>query len=238
MFPDFVGIGAQKAGTTWLHRNLQAHPGIWMPREKELHYFDEKIKQEGWLWDRLRGDRPMDKRWRRQAETRLRQLPKERSLRGAGWDLKYFLGRPDDGWYASLFEAGGGKVTGEATPDYAILDRDEVAHVYGIMPDAKIVFMMRSPLERPWSAMDMRTRIRGESIEEIKDKKFYRRFDNKGSRIRTEYSRTLENWGAFYPADRIFVGFLEDVHFFPDRLLGDLYAFLGVAPDFRPPAGA
>ena len=44
--PDFIGIGAQKAGTTWLHRNLQAHPEIWMPTEKELHYFDEKIKAE------------------------------------------------------------------------------------------------------------------------------------------------------------------------------------------------
>ena len=83
--------------------------------------------------------------------------------------------------------------------------------------------------------MDMRTRIRGESIEEIADRKFYRRFDARGSRLRTEYSRTLENWGAFYPEERIFVGFLEDVHFFPDRLLEDLYGFLGVDPDFKPP---
>lgn len=235
MFPDFIGIGAQKAGTTWLHHNLQAHPEIWMPKEKELHYFDEKIKQEGGLLRRLRGDRPMDKRWRRQAKSRLRRVPKGPFGQDLGWDLRYFLGSPDDRWYASLFAPGGGKVTGEATPDYAILDKDEVAHVYEIMPHAKIIFIMRSPLERPWSAMDMRTRIRGESIEEIKDKKFYRRFDAHGSHIRTEYSRTLENWGAFYPADQFFVGFLEDVHFFPDRLLQDLYGFLGVDADFEPP---
>jgi hypothetical protein len=42
-FPDFLIIGAQKAGTTWLHRNIQTHPQIWMPKEKELHYFDEKL---------------------------------------------------------------------------------------------------------------------------------------------------------------------------------------------------
>ncbi len=235
MLPDFIGIGAQKAGTTWLHHNLQAHPGIWMPKEKELHYFDEKIKQEGGLLRRLRGDRPLDKRWRRQAKSRLRRMPKGPFAQDLGWDLRYFLGTPGDGWYASLFEPGGGKVTGEATPDYAILGKDEVAHVYEIMPDAKIIFIMRSPLERPWSAMDMRSRIRGESIEEIKDRKFYRRFDARGSRLRTVYSRTLENWGSFYPEEQIFVGFLEDVHLFPDRLLGDLYAFLGVDPDFRPP---
>ena len=54
MFPDFIGIGAQKAGTTWLHRNLQAHPGIWMPKEKEIHCFDEiKSKPVGYgSWSR------------------------------------------------------------------------------------------------------------------------------------------------------------------------------------------
>jgi hypothetical protein len=40
--------------------------------------------------------------------------------------------------------------------------------------------------------------------------------------------RTLGNWGSFYPEDRIFVGFLEDVHFFPEELLRRLYGFLGV----------
>ena len=235
MFPDFIGIGAQKAGTTWLHRNLQVHPGIWMPKEKELHYFDEKIKQGGGLLGKLRGDRPSDKRWRRQAKSRFRRLPRGPFAQDLGWDLRYFLGRPNDGWYASLFEPGGGKVTGEATPDYAILGEDEVAHVYEIMPYAKIIFMMRSPLERPWSAMDMRTRIRGESIEEISDAKFFRRFDARGSRLRTEYSRTLDNWSSSYPPEQIFVGFLEDVHFFPEKLLKDLYTFLDVDPNFEPP---
>ncbi|AHY45759.1 Hypothetical Protein RradSPS_0476 [Rubrobacter radiotolerans] len=40
MYPHFIGIGAQKAGTTWLDRNLECHPGIWMPPRKEIHYFD------------------------------------------------------------------------------------------------------------------------------------------------------------------------------------------------------
>lgn len=38
--PDFLGIGAQKAGTTWLHENLQCHPELYLPAEKELHFFD------------------------------------------------------------------------------------------------------------------------------------------------------------------------------------------------------
>jgi hypothetical protein len=235
MFPDFIGIGAQKAGTTWLHRNLQAHPQIWMPKEKELHYFDERIKQQGGPWSRLLGRRPVDKRWRRQIGTRFKRLPRKVSWQDIAWDLRYFFKRPGDEWYASLFEQGKGRVTGEATPDYSILETDTIAHVHRLMPDAKIVFMMRSPIERPWSAMDMRLRLRGQSVDQVKDRKFYRRFDNKGSRLRTGYLGTLERWGAFYPEEQIFVGFLEDVRFFPQELLRSLYEFLGVDPAFEPP---
>ncbi len=37
--PDFICIGAQKAGTTWLHRQLSGHPEIFLPPGKELDYF-------------------------------------------------------------------------------------------------------------------------------------------------------------------------------------------------------
>jgi len=39
-FPDFLVIGAQKAGTTWLFQNLRMHPQVWLPPEKEIHFFD------------------------------------------------------------------------------------------------------------------------------------------------------------------------------------------------------
>jgi len=34
--PDFIIIGAQKAGTSWLHTNLRRHPAIWVPGT-EMH---------------------------------------------------------------------------------------------------------------------------------------------------------------------------------------------------------
>jgi hypothetical protein len=37
--PNFVLIGAAKAGTTSLHRWLGQHPDIFVPRQKELHFF-------------------------------------------------------------------------------------------------------------------------------------------------------------------------------------------------------
>jgi hypothetical protein len=37
----FLGIGAQKAGTTWLYAMLSRHPGIRFPAGKEVHFWDQ-----------------------------------------------------------------------------------------------------------------------------------------------------------------------------------------------------
>lgn len=37
--PEFLVIGAQKAGTSWLHHNLREHPGFFLPEAKDQAYF-------------------------------------------------------------------------------------------------------------------------------------------------------------------------------------------------------
>ena len=237
--PDFIGIGAQKAGTTWLSHNLQLHPDIWMPRNKELHYFDDRIRDPSnpvsRLYSRITGKGHVNRRWRRQVKGRLRshlnRLPGQDLL----WDLKYYAGAPDDGWYVSLFTPGRGKVKGEITPAYSTLPIDEVAHVHEVVPEAKIIFMLRNPIERAWSQFVMRLDRSGQKdLGLTRQRKLLRNVDREGSRSRTDYLHALENWTAFYPEERIFVGFLEDIHFYPEELLGSLYRFLGVDASFRP----
>jgi hypothetical protein len=43
--PDFIVVGAMKAGTTSLAAWLRAHPQVFLPQQKELHFFDT-------LWSR------------------------------------------------------------------------------------------------------------------------------------------------------------------------------------------
>lgn len=238
LYPDFIGIGAQKAGTTWVSRNLQLHPGIWMPTIKELHYFDEKIEDSPnpvlRIYKRLTSDRVVDRRWRRQLGTRLERHVKGSSKESLSWTLRYYFGRPDDGWYASLFEPGRGSLVGEITPEYAILDPGRISRVHDLAPDAKLIFMMRNPVERAWSQAVMGFDKKGRNVSTVSDGTLHSIFDREGSRLRTDYLRTLENWGSYYPEEQIFVGFLEDVHFFPEDLLSSLYAFLGVDSSFRP----
>jgi CHAT domain-containing protein len=41
---EFLICGAQKGGTTALHGYLQRHPQLYLPNQKELHYFDNEDK--------------------------------------------------------------------------------------------------------------------------------------------------------------------------------------------------
>lgn len=177
MYPDFLGIGAQKAGTTWLYRNLISHPRIWMPR-KELHYFDRKLD---------RGDK----------------------------------------WYVEQFAAGEGYVTGEITPAYSTLGLDEVSHVHTLLPGIKIIFLMRNPIERAWSQAVMRYERQGGVTTE---EEFMSFLELSSRRRLSDYLRTLSNWRNFYPEASIFVGFLEDIHFYPDLFLHRVHDFLDITP--------
>lgn len=46
LLPNFVVVGAAKAGTTSLFRYLQQHPDVYLPARKELHYFTYDLLTE------------------------------------------------------------------------------------------------------------------------------------------------------------------------------------------------
>jgi hypothetical protein len=145
------------------------------------------------------------------------------------WDLLFFLGRRSDAWYQSLFRAGSSRVTGEITPEYALLSADEVGRVRDAFPHLRILYLMRDPIDRAWSNMRMLARLRGLSL------------DSEGVALtlagdpmvvaRGDYRETLDAWSRHFPPDRIFTGFMEEVRSDPRALLTRIFDFLGVATD-------
>lgn len=59
----FLGIGAQKCGTTWLHRTLSLHPDVGFPGGKEVHFWDaHQHRGIGWyaaLFNGSKGHQPV-----------------------------------------------------------------------------------------------------------------------------------------------------------------------------------
>jgi hypothetical protein len=113
--PDFVGVGAMKAGTTWWHSLIDAHPAVVGGRRKELHFFD------------LFGEREFT-------------------------DV-------DRETYAAFFARPPGAFAGEWTPRY-MFDVWTPPLLRRAAPDAKLLVLLRDPIERFVSgvAHDSRTR--------------------------------------------------------------------------------
>ncbi len=239
MAPDFLGIGAQKAGTTWLHRHLEQHPQIWLPPQKELHYFDQRLPGKlAPLPERLWSDQAPSPQWRLNLVNRLARHRQRFDAEEVTWDLLFFFGRNDDAWYRSLFAPAGERVSGEITPAYSTLEPETIAHVARLLPDAKLLFMMRNPIERAWSHAVMDITKRGRQRKptaEVTEEEFRRHIDGQASRQRGDYLGTLDRWLVHFAERQLFVGFLEDVNARPRFVLRRVFRFLGVDEDAHVP---
>ncbi len=56
---DFICVGAEKCGTTWLAEMLRQHPQVFLPAQKELHYFNRKFVEDPSL-DNYNFDKPIE----------------------------------------------------------------------------------------------------------------------------------------------------------------------------------
>ncbi|WP_279351228.1 sulfotransferase [Erythrobacter litoralis] len=132
-FPELYLVGAAKAGTTTLVDLMQMHPDIAFPREKEPHHFF------------LRDDR---RQWTIRDGKRLRPL-------------KATLPYADEQEYLGLYaDMADGLVRGDASTQY-LVNEAAPSSIHAVRDDAKIVTVLRNPVERAYSAW-VHARARGE----------------------------------------------------------------------------
>jgi len=267
MLPHFLGIGAQKGGTTWLYHMLSVHPGVWLPPAKELHYLNQDPTAPKTFWHRLTGREPGNRRWRWLLKRRILKTASALAFVGSGgrivwsyggrsndkpwwlarlaalrrhpsklvadaaWDLNFFCRRPTDAWYGTLFQPGPDQVAGDITPDYAGLSEPHVAHVRSLLPHAKIIFIMRDPIERTWSAARMAARHGTLGLDDEARLLTFARQDEPS--LLSDYLRTLTIWEQHYPSSQIFLAFFEELRDCPEELLLRIYRFLGIEASKR-----
>jgi hypothetical protein len=232
MPPDFLIIGAQRSGTTWLYDNLMQHPQIWMsPTIKEYQYFDE-VEERGTvrLWELVFGNHWRDKFWRNRLKRSVILLREYFNWEDLIWTLRFFFGKRSDSWYLSLFDGKQDLVTGEISPTYATLNKNSVEHVYRLLPDVKIIMMLRDPIQRSWSHVMYDINKRGPiTFSSAQEGHILSQINSDWMEIRSRYTQTLELWHSFYPAEQIYVGFFEDLVNKPKTLLKEIFTYLGVS---------
>ena len=137
--PDFLCVGAQKAGTSWLYKQLSVHPDFWMPPRKELHYLNQPGHVSFIPVPRNRDERdPL-------FFENLRRLRANHGLDLAG--------------YGQLFVGKGSQISGDITPAYCMLPDQVIARVMRSFPRLKVIFLARDPVERAWSQLSMDIRL-------------------------------------------------------------------------------
>lgn len=75
----------------------------------------------------------------------------------AGKEIHFWNAHHDKGtdWWLSQFPDAAGVKQGEITPAYGFLDRATIAEIRLTVPDARLFYAMRNPIERAWSAAKM-----------------------------------------------------------------------------------
>ena len=211
--PDFLVIGAQRAGTTWLHRVLRQHPSLWLPPVKELHYFD-RLETKRTILD------PKERR-----RVGLKQL-----LSLDPWLVSYWLRARSDEWYARLFRGAKAKglVVGEITPAYATLDESVLRRIKRLNDNIKLIFVMRDPVERAWSAVNNAAKKGAADASSVE--KSIKRARESGAAARSAYADTIKRLEAVFPANQVHYCFFEDLRDRPEALTSDLFSYLGVEP--------
>ena len=210
--PDFIGIGAARSGTSWIYEVLSRHSAVWLPPIKELHYFDDPSRKR---YYRLLRMRLVSGLW----------INRPLSL----WDFHYFFGRPSDAWYCRLFEPGRrrGLLTGEITPGYSVLDEKAIARMRALNPRVKLIFIMRDPILRCWSAVLKERQSRGQQGLP-NDEEAISTARTNGIWSRSIYDKCIDKLERVFGADQIFYGFFEELCDDPKPFVTRLLTFLGV----------
>jgi hypothetical protein len=210
--PDFLCVGAQKAGTSWLYQQLAEHPDFWMPPLKELHYFDQlsRIPQ-------VASTRARDERDHHFLEN-IKRLSARSHL-----DLED---------YARLFAPKGSLLSGDITPAYSMLNDEVIERIVSHFPNLKVIFLARDPVERAWSQLSMGVRLRNISPFNTTDvHDVIRNLLDPGVLLRSHPSKVVARWRRYVRPELFRVYFFDDLERNPAELRRSVLLFLGGDPN-------
>ena len=224
----FVGIGAQRSGTTWLAQYLREHPDVGFSPLKEIRFFDSKYV------DGLKGivNSPLQKK------LAMRGLLGELSRRPfkvpeLAWHLRGIQQHENASYRAFMRTiARGRKIGGEISPSYALLDEAAIKEMDDLLDQPRYFLSLRNPADRLRSEASFRRNRLGadDDIEEGDIGSLVARRLEESPHL--NFQGTVERYDRVVGPERFKVYFYEDL-FNPERqqeVLDGITTFLGIAP--------
>lgn len=209
VLPDYLILGAQRAGTTSLYAYLTEHPRVASPLAKEIHFLDYNY------------------------------------ARGEAWYRAHFPTRLEK-WRGDFL------ATGEGSPYYLFYPH-AAWRAKEIMPHAKLIVLLRNPVERAYSQYHHQVRLGledlsfeqavqseaerliGEFENMILDDQYYSfNFQNYSYLARGMYADQLERWFKHFPREQFLILQSENFYRHTAREFQRVLDFLHLPP-WQPP---
>jgi len=177
---DFIGIGAQKSGTSWAYTCLYEHPEVCIP-VKEIHFFSRPRYSEG------------------------------------------------TAWYENHFKhCAPGAKRGEWSTSY-LYSEEAPKRIHACYPDAKILAILRNPVDRAYS--QYRNTVRSGEISKDMTFEEYSAKDESTWK-QGLYAEQLERYFQYFKREQVLVMIYEDIKKDPVAFMRRIHEFLNVEPDF------
>ncbi|MDP2083074.1 MAG: sulfotransferase [Pseudotabrizicola sp.] len=231
-------VGAQKAGTTWLYDYFSAHPQVHVPPVKEMHYFNvlHDPNQAGFYHARRNAVQSMLETAGDGAENRGAQPGDPVSLNTVLDLVKMHESKESDHAAYRRFmvkDAGASPWVADITPAYCTLGPGVMTSMLQAFPGAKMIYILRDPVSRLWSQVQMELRRRRASgqVQYTAEMLISSLLEGHEDHMlaRSNYPGTLFALGHL-PKDRVKYMFYETL--FSDNAMLELCNFLNIG--FKP----
>lgn len=225
--PDFICIGMPKAGTSWLYDQLSSHPDFWMPRVKELQYLNHRQPPLRHV------ERHVRQVGRKGHRTRTSKRAADAAQKAFVADLKALAGKQMDiGRYAALFRHKGERLSGDISPPYVSMGEAVVGEVGRRLPEVKVLFLVREPIDRLRSSLSMNYRKGKFDRTLLEDaQRFDEFFRDKRLDDRLFPTRILNRWLRSAPNLCLRSFLFDDIAADADRVRRDILEFLAADPE-------
>lgn len=231
--PDFIGVGPEKTGTTWIYSQLYENKNVNLTSLKELRYFWEDfyfplenpilriLNKNGWHREQYRKQlRRLIKR------TIYKPITTVKNVNSLKWDLSYIFRTHSLKWYLGRFDKSNQAICGEISPQYFFLDLSQIKKIQALESKPKIIITLRDPEEWLSSFLAMAKR-KGhfkknfDNIDEFVTKKYLAR----------SFSDACEDWINVFGRSNIAIFFYDDLVEDPWAYYLRICEFLKISPD-------
>ncbi|MEP0356622.1 sulfotransferase [Paraglaciecola sp.] len=225
--PDFLVIGAQKAGTTWLDKMFKSHPDIWTPPVKELQFFNSYYMSEAFKWTRAH-------RKNHALKSIEYAISNKENINWNKVRLSVHIGEPvkvDYNWYNKVFDyALPNTCKGEMSPEYSLLNQKHINEISKFYPNLKIILVIRDPVERAISGIQMRLlqNSLSEADQEVIDRFVISASSDWDVIERGNYASIIEKYSRSFDSNNLKIYLSDDFKASPQSCLESLSLFLQV----------